>query len=149
MTAYKSTKEIAADVRTALKAALPAYTFSVRVKTFSGGASISLSVMSGPEQMIAGHAPQGREGRVPNLPFPGYAQLNQYQLLDERCSEMRLCNGVILTEAGWATMSKALEILSRDHWDKSDIQSDYYCTNFYIHLEVGKWDKDYQVKGAK
>jgi hypothetical protein len=33
--------------------------------------------------------------------------------------------------------------------EESDVISDYYSTNFYYHLEVGKWNKPFKLKGAK
>jgi hypothetical protein len=30
------------------------------------------------------------------------------------------------------------------YFDKSDSQSDYFHTAFYIHLDIGQWDKDYE-----
>jgi exopolysaccharide biosynthesis protein len=149
MAEYKSTAAIAATVRASLKTELPEWKFSVRVKTFSMGASISVSLMAGPEQVLEGYAPQ--RGVVADLPLPDYAQLNRYQFNDTsgRWSGERISNGVVLTPKGWEVMGKAVEILSREHWDKSDMQTDYFCTNFYMHVEIGQWDKPYTVKGGK
>lgn len=35
------------------------------------------------------------------------------------------------------------EALMHDHWDKSDIMSDYFSCAFYPYLEIGRWDKGY------
>lgn len=128
----KTTKEIAASVREQLKKELPGWKFSVRFESFSGGSSINLSLMSGPEQVMVGS---------------GYAQLNQYTFKDSPTAYGRDYhnNGVQLTPKGWEVMRAAVAILSADHWDKSDIQTDYFCTNFYMHVEIGRWDRDYQV----
>ena len=147
MNTYRSTKDIAADVREELKVKLPHFRFSVRTKVFSMGSSITVSLVSGPEPVLLGYAPQ--RGVVPDLPTPGYAQLNQYQFNDARYEEMRQNNGYILSEAGWSVMKRAYETLAQHHWDKSDIQSDYFSCNFYMHLQIGDWNKDYQVKGGK
>lgn len=36
------------------------------------------------------------------------------------------------------------EALMHDHWDKSDIMSDYFSCAFYPSLEIGRWDKPYK-----
>lgn len=117
MRTYRSLVDIAADIRHELKSALPSWKFSVRVKD---GLSITVTLVSGPVSV-------GVE----------YAQLNPYS--------PTLGHG--LTPAGLRVMRKALEILSREHWDDSDAQVDYFCCNYYRHLHVGSWDKPYQVKG--
>lgn len=35
--------------------------------------------------------------------------------------------------------------ISGGWFDKSDIQSDYFHTAFYIDIKIGKWDKPYQL----
>jgi hypothetical protein len=131
MNEYRSLKDIAATVRLRLKAELPQWKFSVRVQH---NLAIALSLMSGPEQVEV----------HPN----GYAQLNQYTFFDSDSSVKRdgWNNGCHLTKKGWEVMEKATEILGREHWDKSDIQTDYFCCAFYMHVEIGRWDRDYEVK---
>lgn len=34
---------------------------------------------------------------------------------------------------------------SADWYDKSDISTDYFCTAYYVDLNIGKWNKPYQV----
>jgi hypothetical protein len=34
---------------------------------------------------------------------------------------------------------------SAGYYDNSDIQSDYFDTAYYIDVNIGKWDKPYQV----
>lgn len=35
------------------------------------------------------------------------------------------------------------DALMHDHWDKSDVMSDYFNCAFYPYLEIGRWDKGY------
>jgi hypothetical protein len=129
-TTYRSVKDIAADVRKELKATLPAWTFSVIVHHHT---SITLALMSGPEEVTE----NGND----------YVQLNQYQLLD-KTNVKRTTNGTVLSFNGWQLMQIATRILAAEHWDKSDSMTDYFCCNFYMNVQIGKWDKPYQVKGA-
>jgi hypothetical protein len=143
MSDYKSTTEIAKEVRAALKKELPGWKFSVTTHNFSMGSSITLSLMEGQEEVLAGWAEGLQQGQR-------YAQLNQYTWLSsgsEADREVMCSNGYYLTPSGFEVMGKAVEILSRHHWDRSEIQTDYFCCNFYMHVQIGKWDKPYQLKG--
>ena len=48
---------------------------------------------------------------------------------------------------------KALEIMekivkclySADYYDHSDAQTDYFNTAYYVHLNVGRWNKPFEV----
>lgn len=136
MSAYRSTKDIAKTVRESLKKELPGWTFSVR----TDHTSIDVALMSGPVPVQEDSASWDT----------GYAQLNHYTLLLHTHEEQEgRCNGAKLTPQGWEVLAKAAEILSREHWDKSDIQTDYFHCNFYRNIAIGKWDKPYQVKGGK
>lgn len=43
-------------------------------------------------------------------------------------------------------LTEALEALkSADWFDKSDVQSDYFCTAYYMDISVGKWNRPYVV----
>ena len=42
-------------------------------------------------------------------------------------------------------LEKLKAIMSVDHRDKSDIQSDYFHCAFYMNIDIGKWDKPYVV----
>lgn len=42
-------------------------------------------------------------------------------------------------------LEKVKAIMQLDHWDKSDIQSDYFHCAYYINIDIGKWDKPYEV----
>lgn len=147
MTTYRSTKDIAADVRSTLKAELPEWKFSVRTDNYTGGSSIDVSLMSGPEQVIESYArPEDK-----HLPVPGYAQLNHYAFLNQMgawadMQERRISNGYVLTPKGWDVMERATKILAAHHWDKSDISTDYFHCNFYMHIQVGQWNKPFTVK---
>jgi hypothetical protein len=121
------TKQIAAKVREDLKRELPQWKFSVTYQSFAGGSSITLALVSGPEEVLVGG--------------DGYQQLNQYSFI--RDDKNFANNGALLTEQGWKVMKVATNLLDNYHWDKSDAQIDYFCCNFYMHIEIGKWNRPY------
>ena len=118
--------EIAKTVRETLKKELPDCKFSVTVHQYSMGCSMTVALMKSPIQIMADSEKK-------------YVQLNQYQFLDE--SRKKCCDS--LTPEGFDLMRKVTAIALKDHWSDSDAQSDYHNTNFYLHLEVGKWNKPY------
>jgi hypothetical protein len=40
---------------------------------------------------------------------------------------------------------KAYSIMLEGHYNNSDIQSDYFDVAWYMHIQIGKWDKPYKV----
>jgi hypothetical protein len=42
-------------------------------------------------------------------------------------------------------LEKAKAIMHVDHWDKSDIQSDYFNCAYYVNISVGRWNKPYKL----
>lgn len=135
MRSYKSYKEIAAEVRETLKKELPEWKFSVRKESYSGGGSVTVSLMAGPEE-------------VSNK---NYAQLNPYTFLS--CSgygrEKLESNGTQLTPKGFEVLELAAKVLAKEHWDDSDIQTDYFSCAYYMHIEIGQWNKPYTVTKPK
>lgn len=59
-----------------------------------------------------------------------YTQLNYYYLDESGLGKREV-----------AVMKKVNEILHTGHWDKSDIQTDYFNCAHYMSLHIGKWDK--------
>ena len=51
-----------------------------------------------------------------------------------------------LTVAGKTIFNMIMQIINKYHYDRSDSMTDYFDTNFYIHLEVGRFDKDFELK---
>ena len=41
-------------------------------------------------------------------------------------------------------LEKAKSIMLVDHWDRSDIQSDYFNCAYYINISIGRWNKPYK-----
>ena len=63
--------------------------------------------------------------------FEGYVQVNHYYI--EKDSNF--------TDEQKSVLKKLVEIISKKHWDKSDIMTDYFHCAFFIQLYIGKWNK--------
>jgi len=44
-----------------------------------------------------------------------------------------------------AFLSEVIPAMNDGNWDKSDIQSDYFNVGWYISVNIGKWNKPYQL----
>lgn len=124
--------EIAKLVRAELKKEFPTYKFSVTIERFAGGAALNVSVMSGTEELIV------RNGRDGN-----YVQVNQYHIDSYTNPDNEY---TVLTKNAVKMLKKVNVIANRYNWDNSDSSRDYFDVNYYFHLQIGKWDKPYQVK---
>ena len=131
-----TTKEIAKRVRAYLKKQFPDCKFSVRAKYFSGGSELSIALMGAPFEAFL-------ENPV------GYAQLNHFTLLhdypDYDNPNAPLCNGRKLTREAWELLRDVTKFALSFNRDDSEPMLDYYDTNFYFDLSIGRWDKPFKV----
>lgn len=63
----------------------------------------------------------------------GYIQVNHYYLY-------RSFSGIALE-----CLEAIKEVLYEDHWDESDVQSDYFNCSWYIAIHIGRCNKPYKV----
>ena len=122
--AYINTQDVA-KIRNALKIAFPDFKFSVRKQ--NGGLSVDVAIVSGPID-LSSDIPHGN----------GYAQLNPYYL--ERYE--------------WTKFYEAVDMVvrlapSKKYYNNSDAMTDYFDVAFYYHINVGAWNKPYEVKFPK
>jgi len=150
------TKGIAKRIRSELKTEFPGSKFSVRTEYFSGGSSITVALMKAdrkikmdfdsiPEMVLSrylsrNHSPYSRDD-LRKAQGKDYHQLGEsafyhYQKYDDHWN-----NGAFLTYQGYTYLKRVCQIVEAYHRVDSDIQTDYYNTNFYFHLQLGKWDK--------
>ena len=125
---HRNIKDIAKDVRGALKKEFPAYKFSVKIERYSMGQSLNVDIMESPIELLTekGHGFSSSEN---------YLQVNQYHI----------DNSEMITEEAKAVIKRICEISNKENWDKSDIQTDYFDVNYYFHLNIGKWDQPLKV----
>jgi len=132
---YKDIKVIAKEVKQELQKQYPKCTWSTRIERFSGGQSLKVALLSAPFEAFAKDVDcNGNQVR-------GYAQLNQYQF--QRPTDEAMNNGTYLTQEAWDCMADVYRIASKDNWDRSDSQVDYFDVNYWLQLEIGHWDKPF------
>jgi hypothetical protein len=130
-----SIKEIAALIRAKLKTEYPACKFSVQIERYSGGQSLHIHLMAAPFRAIMNKEEQ-------------YGQINHHDLKDYENNgypdtPAGYNNGSVLSKEAFDCLHHVNEIVQSYNYDDSDSMIDYFDTNFYFHLEVGKWDKPF------
>ena len=43
-------------------------------------------------------------------------------------------------------LEKAKAIMYVEHWDESDVMTDYFHCSFYIDMQIGRWNKPYKFQ---
>jgi len=125
-------KEIAKLIRTQLKKDFPECKFSVQIERYSMGQSLHIYLMESPFKVST------------DPDFKGYRQLNWY-FPDESESELkRILEQTKITPQLYYIMGEVHSLVNSYNYDDSDGMIDYFDTNFYMHLNVGKWDKPYK-----
>ena len=122
-----TTKEIAKRVRAYLKKRFPGCKFSVRAKYFSGGSELSIALMEAPFEAFQGEQLQ-------------YEPINYYALLRSADNP-----GSFLTDDAYSVLRDVTQCVLSYHRDDSAPEIDYFDTNFYFDLSIGRWDKPFKA----
>lgn len=150
------TTEISKRIRKQLKQEFKGCEFSIRTSLYSGGSSINISLIKADFKVIKDLSKitekalfnytevDGLRTRedIKRLQEDKHHQLNEYGLREEY-DEDKWCNGVFLTEKGHNLFKRIIEIVDLYNYNDSDPQTDYFNVNFYLHLNIGKWDKTF------
>lgn len=147
-------KDIAKEIRTRLKD-LKDCKFSVTIDRYTGGQALHISLMAAPFEAF-GKLPEDYCCLVRNrergyleesthaCKERGNTQLNPYSFTDTE-KESRINNGAVLTREAWLVMRRAKEIAQEYNYSDSDAMIDYFNVNFYLCLNIGKWDKSFTI----
>lgn len=149
------TKGIAKRIRGELKTEFPGSKFSVRIELYSGGSSITVALVKADRKMLMDFdsIPEVRLHRYLRDRYTidelrvaqsrDYHQLGESSFYHYQKYEDYFNNGAFLTYQGYTYLKRVCQIVEAYHRVDSDIQSDYYNTNFYFHLQLGKYDKPF------
>jgi len=128
--------EVIANARTAMKKLNNEYDVKATVSGVNTS-TLKLQISSGCIDFISNYLDVRRERNWQYAPdeqqfrWYGFLQVNHYYL-DDAFSGKAL-----------EYLQKASAILHAEHWDKSDIQTDYFNCSFYVNIHIGKWNKPY------
>ena len=138
--AYIGANEVKA-IREGLKARFPNLKFGCRKG--SGSLSVEVTVKQGDVDFIGSYnstlssRPAANSPTGPRPITNGHMDINEYWYQDHFDTKTAEIIG---------DMIKIIKTAPDRKWyDRSDIQSDYFDTAYYIHLSVGAWDKPYAL----
>ena len=132
--------DIAERVRFFTKKQYPDCKFSVTIERYSGGQSMDIALMSAPFEVFNKEYTKDKNGNVYNERDWEYSQLNKYSLGKEADG---YCNGSYLTPKAVEVLKFAYDVATAYNFDDSDGMIDYFHTNFYLHLAIGRWNKPF------
>jgi len=139
--AYISTEDVK-HIRNELKKELPQYKFSVVRDHHS---SVTISLMKGPAFNDYEYFDRyNNVTKTANLSDGEHHQINQFHLEDFYGKE----NAEILSKIDTISRTAPAKNGGKVWYNDSDIQTDYFDIAYYVHINVGKWNKPYEIVEA-
>jgi len=149
-------KDIAKQIKQQLKTEYPNCIFSVTIERYSMGQSLHVSLMQSdfkiirdfkdiPEVAFLNIGTGYTQEQIKQRQKENYHQLNHYSFNEYDPNSW--CNGVFLTKQGHDLFKRICKIINQYNYNDSDIQIDHFDVNFYLSLNIGKWNKDYILQG--
>jgi hypothetical protein len=133
-------KEIAKQVRTRLKEEFLWCTFSVR----KSKGSLRISLLSAPFEAFVSEIDNlstnglttidEQKKSLSHMREKGYSQVNHYYIQ----------TSPFYTAECKKVLQRVKDITAEYNYDNSDVQTDYFDVNFYLHLNIGDWDRPFQ-----
>jgi len=125
------TTDHVARIRKEIKTAFPDFKFSIRREHHS---SVRITILSAPIQLLVGL----RDIRTNEIEYPqrGYTTVNHFYV-KEHYKDHPEVRDVLL---------KIVDIMMKENKEES-YDSDYgYIPEYYCHLQIGEWNKPFEVK---
>jgi len=128
-------KEIAKLLKEKLKGRDIKYTLGVKHHS-----SIVMNINKGSVDFIKNYNDNKAEPRFNNgyeVQANGYISVNEFHIEEHFTGEAK------------EILEIANDCLNLNNFDKSDAMTDYFHVGHYVEINVGRWDKDYQLTGEK
>ena len=120
-------QEQKAKIASELKKVMPAdWKYSLSVHHHS---TIVLTISAAPVDLIA----QMKMNLERGCNHKDYVQVNHYHLDKQFAGELL------------ETFRKIRQALNTDNYDRSDIQTDYFEVGHWVNINIGRWNKPFQV----
>ena len=126
-------KDLLKVIRQHIKKEFPQFKFRINKQNGVYTSSFNFHIMSGPIEFLT------ESGKKSCWKETYNRQVNQYWIKDPNHENETY------TPEGREMLIKLTQIISSYNMDDSDIQTDYFHTNFYSHIEIGHWEKEYTV----
>ena len=131
---YKDITDIAKAVREFVKTKYPKSKFSVTTEKYSGGRSLSVTLLSAPFNPIV----DDKFWSV-STDNKKYYSVNQFYI---ETSEA-------LSGEAKKMFSEIQQFYNQFNYNNSDPQTDYFSVGFYETLAIGRWDKGFEQTASK
>lgn len=115
-------------IRNELKLAFPKWKFSAKLD--SGSLGVTVTILKGDVDFSENF--NGRKHCSVN-----HYYINQNWANPDAAAALNKINEIMHNAPGRAG--------GKEYFDKSDSMTDYFCTAFYTHLQIGSWNKDYEI----
>jgi hypothetical protein len=144
----KPLKQIAKEVRTQLKQEFPGCKFSVRTEYYSMGQSLHVTLVKTPFEVFRTVDEIRAEAVHGEQPWQTNEREQLVHIVQERYDQVNcgwLRESKLYNDTGKKLLLRVRDIAQKDNWDNSDIQTDYFDVHFYLHLNVGSWERPLEV----
>ena len=133
-------KETVTKVREALKVLNKEYGMKTSVSG-SNSSSLNVRIISGKIDLIQNYIDTVGAANV----MRDYEEVVKYMQRNRHIQVNHYWLDTAYSGKALEYLEKVKAIMSVDHWDKSDIQSDYFHCAYYMHINIGAWDKPFEV----
>ena len=159
---HQDIAEVAKLIKGQLKRDFPTAKFSVTVERYSMGQSLRIAYLAGStaafrttEEVVndseairqtrcKGYIKDESEAKEELITTMQYANKEGYTKINEHYIQ----ENFRLTESAKVALGRAYSLAQSFNYNDSDGQIDYFDTNFYLHMAVGKYNKPFQVLGV-
>lgn len=134
------TEQIITKARTALKALNKEYGVKATLSG-KGSSSLCLTISEGPIDFIGNYCETVKANRIMH---------DTQQVIDWVQREQNISVNQYYLDSSFSGIAleyleKAKAIMYVDHYDHSDIQTDYFNCSFYVNINIGRWNKPYKL----
>ena len=145
-----STGDICKWVRETLRKKYPEIKFSVRVEYYSMGSSIHVTLLESKRVRFIKKLEEVDEHEMLRLMnHSGYTRQEAEAMVKRFNEEKRLqvnhhCgDDWRMTVEGNKLLTEITKIVQKYNYDNSDVQTDYFDVNYYVHMNVGSYDRPF------
>jgi hypothetical protein len=142
-------RDIAPIIRGYVKDVYPTWKFSVVQEHYSGGCGLYVTLMEAPADIFT-------EEGIRQWAKKEFRHWNHYKTEEEAFAD---CKKIInnqqiqnwdfyfdyMTERAREVLTDIKILVNSFRYDDSDARFDYFSTNFYPHLYIGKWNKPLKI----
>ena len=134
------TEEIITKARIALKALNKEYGVKATLSG-KGDTTLYLTIAQGSIDFINNFCENTKAKRI---------QHDTQQVIDWVTKEQNISVNQYYLDSSFSGVAleyleKVKEIMYADHWDHSDIQTDYFNCSYYVNIDIGRWNKPYKL----